>query len=185
MKKFYLKNMKLIHKFLLNQIVISIFGMMTIIPLSEFGKSSMLAATLISTLFFMFLLYDAAWDEGGRDRNRVCNNRLEYRPLHGVKIALFAYIPTFIFLVPVFAGAALNRFGWHRLDDLFAVLKTILLFLFNGMYLGFSFLFGQNVFFPLILAAYIMPAALAYGAGYFLGLKDRRFRALFGIKPEK
>lgn len=184
-KKFYLNNMKLIHKFLLNQFAISLFGFMVIIALSAMSQSAMIVATVCSALFFAALLYDSAWDEGIHDRSKITNGRLEERPLHGAAVALFSYIPTLVFVLPTVVLALLSAFGINALDGALTVLNAVSLFLCNGMYLGFSYLLAD--IFPhmyyLFFLAYLLPAVFAYGLGYYLGIKDVQIKTLFGMKP--
>lgn len=184
-KSFYLENMKLIHRFLLNQVAISLFGFMVIIATSRVSQNAMVIATVCSGLFFCALLYDAAWEEGARDRNRIINGRLKNRPLHGVKVALFAYIPSMLFVIPAAVLTVISLCGVHGADGVLTVLSTISLFVCHGMYLGFSWLLA-GVFphaYPLFFLAYFIPAAAAYGLGYFLGTKDKQLKTLIGMKP--
>ena len=98
-KNFYIENMDLVNKFLLNQIVMSILGIMVCLPMAMFGDAAMILASVFASVFFACLLYDNAWDKGFKDSNRVSNNRLKYRPFHGAKVALFAYAPSLLFLL--------------------------------------------------------------------------------------
>jgi len=185
MKNFYTSNMKLIHKFLLNQLALSLFGFMTIISMSSFGELAMYVTTVLAALFFVSLLYDNAWDEGARDRNKITNNRLTPRPFHGVKVALFAYIPTYLFLVPYVVLTAVSLLGVKVLDPLAAIFKAVTIFLCNGMYLGFSYglpdVFPQTYGFFFVL--YLVPAVVAYGLGYYLGTKDLQLKTFLGMAP--
>lgn len=185
MKSFYLNNMKLIHKFLLNQFAISLFGFMVIIALSAMSESAMIIATVCSALFFAVLLYDSAWDEGIHDRSKITNGRLEERPFHGASVALFSYIPTMIFVLPTVVLTLFSAFGINVVDSALTVLSTVSLFLCNGMYLGFSYILAEifpNMY-QLFFLAYLLPGIFAYGLGYYLGIKDVQIKTMFGMKP--
>ncbi len=188
-KTFYLDNMKLINKFLLNQIAISIMGMMVSIALSAINRAAMLAGSLVTSLLFVSLLYDNAWDEGARDRNRVSNGRLKYRPFHGAKVALFAYIPTLIFIIPGVFNSTLRLFGIHLIDSVEAICKAVVLFFLNGSYLGFVYaandtLINNGVDISLFVAlACLIPGIVAYLLGYLMGLKDKQIKEYLGMKP--
>lgn len=184
-KRFYLDNMKLIHKFLLNQFAISLFGFMVIIALSALSQSAMIIATICSALFFTVLLYDTAWDEGVHDRSKITNGRLEERPMHGMSVALFAYIPTLLFVIPTIVLTLISYLGYNIVDSALTVLTTISLFLCNGMYLGFSYLLAGTFpeLYQLFFIAFLLPAVFAYGLGYYLGIKDCQIKTLFGMKP--
>lgn len=185
MKKFYTDNMKLIHKFLLNQLAISLFGFMVIISMSSFGDIAMYVATAMAALFFCTLLYDNAWDEGARDRNKITNQRLQKRPLHGVKVALFSYIPTLVFVVPTLVFTALAVADIVALEGVAVVFRALSLFLCNGMYLGFTYglaeLFPDTYTFFLVL--YLLPALISYGLGYYLGTEDKQIKTVLGMAP--
>lgn len=184
-KNFYLSNMKLIHKFLINQIAISLFGLTVILATSAFSKMAMVIATICAAVFFNFLLYDSAWDEGAKDRNKVINGRLKERPAHGALVALFANIPTLIFVVPNALLCILALFGLHTFDAVRVVLSILSVFVCNGMYLGFSDLL-TDVFpntYQLFLLFYVVPSVFSYWLGYLLGLKDKQIKTLFGMKP--
>ena len=184
-KSFYTENMKLIHKFLLNQVAISIFGFTVILATSALSPTAMMISTVFASLFFVSLLYDSAWEEGERDRNRILNGRLEKRPLHGMKVALFAYIPTFLFVIPAFILTLFAVFGIRFWRPVLMVCTAVSLFVCNGMYLGFSnalagvFPTGYVLFTPLFL----IPGILAYTLGYYLGIKDIQLKTFIGMKP--
>lgn len=188
-KSFYFDNMKLIHKFLLNQFALSIFGMMVCVSISAFSDTAMFVASVLASLFFVSLLYDSAWDEGARDRNRVTNGRLPLRPLHGAKVALFAYIPTLVFLIPSLISSFLRLADIHFLDPIEWVGKWIVLFFCNGTYLGIAFVANEipmnngydvSMF---ISVLFLLPAIAAYALGYRLGLADKQIKTLFGMAP--
>lgn len=185
MKNFYTKNMKLIHKFLLNQIALSLFGFMTIMSMSSFGRTAMYVTTVFAVLFFAALLYDNAWDEGARDRNKISNGRLNPRPFHGVKLALFSYIPTLLFLIPLLILSFISILGVNGLDTVISIFKAIVIFIPNGMYLGFSYglpdIFPETQCFFYVL--YLIPAVVAYGLGYYLGTEDKQIKCFFGMAP--
>lgn len=185
MKSFYLNNMKLIHKFLLNQFAISLFGFMVIIALSAMSESAMIVATICSALFFAALLYDSAWDEGIHDRSKITNGRLEEHPLHGAAVALFSYIPTMLFVLPTVVLTLLSALGINAVDGVLTVLSPISLFLCNGMYLGFSYILAEIIpnMYQLFFLAYLLPGIFAYGLGYYLGIKDVQIKTMFGMKP--
>ena len=184
-KNFYLSNMKLIHKFLINQVAISVFSFAVIFAASGISKTAMTIATVCAALFFCVLLYDSAWDVGAQDRNKVINGRLKERPWHGAIVALVAYTPSLIFVLPTVVLCLISLCGVKILDPVLAVFTWISVFVCNGMYLGFSYLLVDALpgAYQLFLLAYLIPAIFAYWLGYFLGLKDKQIKTLFGMKP--
>lgn len=184
-KNFYIENMKLVNKFILNQIALSIFGFMVCIAISSFGEWEGIITSVFASLFFCALLYDAAWDEGARDRNRVSNGRLPFRPFHGAKVALFAYIPSLIFILPGVVSTILRLNGVHFLETVEVICKAITMVLGFGTYLGIAYAFtsADLEISMLIFAACIIPAVVAYYLGYRLGLADKQLKTLVGMKP--
>lgn len=185
LKNFYLDNMKLIHKFLLNQIAIGLFGFMVIISTSMMSQTAMIIATVCAALFFCALLYDGAWEEGARDRNRILNGRLKKRPFHGAAVALFAYIPSMLFVIPSVVLTLISLAGVSAVDGVLTVFTTISLFVCNGMYLGFSWMLAGAMpkAYPLFFLLYFIPAVFAYFLGYYLGTEDVQIKTFFGMKP--
>ncbi len=196
LKNFYFDNMKLVNKFLLNQIALSIFGLMVCIPLQALGKSMgsdnpeftgklyTTIGSILASLFFLYLLYDNAWDEGVRDRNRVSNGRLAYRPFFGAKVALVAYIPTLVFVVPGVISAILRFFDLQFLAGVELVCQAIVMIFFGGTYVGIVFTFNtpHNIV-MLIYALCLLPAIFAYMLGYRMGLNDKQLKTYIGMKP--
>ncbi len=195
MFKFYKDNMRLVHKFWLNQFAMSLFGFMVIITMSSFDaeNSNMfeLMATVVAALFFVSLLYDNAWDAGARDRNKITNGRMAFQPLYGVKVALVSYFPTAAFLLFGLLTGVLKLFDISFLDSVGYVCNTIVMFIAHGMFLGFSGLFADafvntSIYpfvHPLFLFALMLPAVTAYGMGYYLGAKDLQIKTVFGAAP--
>ncbi len=178
--------MKLINKFLLNQIAMAIFGVMVCLPMPMFGKVALIIASLVAALFFVALLYDNAWDEGFRDSNRISNGRLNFRAFHGARVALFAYIPTILFWSIWAVSVVLNRLGVEFLNSVGAVCKAIVVFFCNATYLGIVYTFNNQVNEVALLLSELvclLPAVIAYFLGYRLGIIDKQIKTVFGIKP--
>lgn len=190
-KEFYVDNMKLVNGFVLNQLALSVFGFMVCIAMSEISETVSIITSILASLFFCSLLYDSAWTEGDRDRNRVSNGRLPLRPLHGAKVALFAYIPTFIFLIPGLITNILNIFGITVFDTLNLICKAILMIFGFGTYLGITYSAIAVFITPgefdyvsmFVFAACTIPAIVSYALGYRLGLADIQLKTLIGMKP--
>lgn len=185
-KTFYFDNMNLINKFWLNQIALSILGIMVCLPMPSFGTAALIIASLFSAIFFISLLYDNAWDEGFKDSNRVSNGRLPLRPFHGAKIAVFAYAPSILFWVLWAVPTLLNCIGVETLNAFGVVGKTLVLFFCNGTYLGLVYTtlnYIDEVYLLLIALVCFIPAIISYGLGYRLGLADKQIKTLFGFKP--
>ncbi len=195
MFNFYKDNMRLVHKFLLNQFAFSLFGFMVIITVSSFdaeGSNMMeLIATAVAALLFLGLLYDNAWDAGAHDKNKITNGRMEFKPFYGTLVALVSYIPTAVFALLGLITGILNLFDVHVFDSVGFVCNTIAMFVGHGMYLGYSGLFADaavnspyySLFHAMFLFVLMIPAIVAYALGYYLGAKDKQIKTLFGAAP--
>ncbi len=188
MLNFYKNNMRLIHKFVLNQIAMSLFGFMVIIAMSAFDTDGShifeLIATAFAAAFFLSLTYDNAWDAGAHDRNKITNNRMLFKPLFGTKIAAFAYLPTALFVLIGLLVSLFSAFGVSFLNGVGFACNTVAAFVCHGMYLGVTALIAKTSLYALCLAALMLPAIAVYTLGYYLGAKDKQIKTIFfGAAP--
>ncbi|MBQ2277002.1 MAG: hypothetical protein II333_00410, partial [Clostridia bacterium] len=86
MKEFWSENSKIISKMLLNQFGAAFMGFLITASASR-TPWLMLLASCFAVLFYLFLLYNVIWEQGGQDRIRVDGGRAKYRPLTGVWVS--------------------------------------------------------------------------------------------------
>lgn len=189
MKKFFHDYSYSVVKMFINQIAIAIFGTsLTFATVSAHGDSSgfdtfTLIVSIFSACFYLFLIYNMAWEIGAKDRISVDVKKKPYRPYLGLVLSLLANIPNLILVgihaATTIAGAAQAR-SLVRIISCFA----------NGMYFGFMtvvrvFIGGEwiqlQVFWIAFLIA-ILPAVLTSGLAYYLGHKNFKF---FGFITNK
>ena len=189
MKKFFHDYSYSIVKMFINQLAIAIFGTsLTFATVSAHGNSDSfdvftLVVSIFSACFYLFLIYNIAWEIGAKDKISVDVKKKPYRPYLGVVLSLIANIPNFI-LVTIYAittfSGALQAKSVVRIISCFA----------NGMYFGFLtvvrvFFDGEwlqlQVFWVSFLIA-ILPALIISGTAYFLGHKNFKF---FGFLTNK
>ncbi|MBE6678355.1 MAG: hypothetical protein E7597_06145 [Ruminococcaceae bacterium] len=185
-KSFYLENMDLVNKFWLNQIAMSILGIMVCLPMVMLGNAGLIIASVFASAFFLCLLYDNAWDRGFKDSNKVSNKRLEFRPLHGAKVAVFAYAPSLFFLSLWALSVIFNVFGIEVFNSVGVIGKAVVELFCNGTYLGIAYVLLEYIEEPysiFVVAMCFLPAIGAYGLGYRLGLADKQIKTFFGMKP--
>ena len=178
-------------RLLVNQIGIAIFAMMLYsaagaVEDEVVGSGVILAISIFSILFYVFLLYTVAWDYGAKDRIRVDSNRMERSSYKGALMAAVANIPSI--LIAAASVATLGIFMATQIDGFYSAFAAINLImrLFMSMYLGViqavcsAFEDSHNLYFFTqsigYLIAPIIPI-LATHFGYKMGFAEKK---LFG-----
>lgn len=176
--KFFIKdNSYSVFKMFVNQIGMTIFGI-TLSLATHQNETLLLLTSIFGACFYMVLLYTMTWDIGYEEKIRIEGKRLEYRPLKGLYLSLFANIPNFIIAVMILVGYycstsfvsgapaspewAVNLYGIGR-----AVAALI-----EGMYGGII-----NIVFNMSPWAYILiilPSLAVCAVAYILGVKGFR-----------
>ena len=189
MKKFFHDYSYSIVKMFINQIAIAIFGTsLTFATVSAHGDSGSfdvftLVVSIFSALFYLFLIYNIAWEIGAKDKISVDVKKKPYRPYLGIVLSLLANIPNFI-LVTIYAITSFSGATQAR-----SIIRIISCFA-NGMYFGLLtvvkvFFNGEwlqlQIFWVSFLIA-IIPAVFTAGLAYFLGHKNFKF---FGFITNK
>lgn len=182
MKNFYKANRKAFSKLLANRIGAIIFSLMIVLlivnsqnPLIDIGVS------LISILFFCYLIYLSIWEFGASDRIRVDGGRLESCPHNGLKIGLISAIPGFVFAFLVFIGTALEALGVSFFGGVASV-GEVAARIWQAMYIPIIQVVtpakevitaGERVLCSLLYFAVIIPEVLAVWAAYYLGYQGK------------
>ena len=123
---FLKNNTHFIWRLILNQIGLTIFGLMTSLSASAldaslhregklFGSVSFWAS-VFAILFYMFIDYTAIKEEGQRDKIRIEAGRIERDPWRGFKIAMIAAIPNLLLAASVLIFGALGAEGGPALE---------------------------------------------------------------------
>lgn len=166
-------------KLFLNQFAIGLFGAVITLALSKIGGDDeslsdtvMIVASVLATLFYMFLTYTTIWTVGAKDRISSDVGKLSVMPMRGVLISLIANVPglvvAILYTISEFAGQT----------GLKLAMRVVTLFL-NGMYYGF--LAGApagaadeakllNYWWMYFLV--LLPAIIVTGVGYYLGTRN-------------
>ena len=189
MFEFWKNNSAIITKLLVTQLGMTVFGILLHSAATVAQNNVLVVAfSIFSVLFYLFLVYTAVWDVGARDKIRIEGKRLEARPLHGALVAVFANIPNFIL-------ALLSTVGYFCIDrsvtdasgnlmspawavNLYGVAQIVGSY-FNSVYMGVTDALGITVYpFTVLLCA--LPCIAVSALGYFFGTRER-----FPIVPEK
>ncbi len=177
-------------KMFINQLGMTIFG--TMLALSTGSNNSLLlASSIFSVLFYMFLVYSVGWELGAKDKIRVDSGRMREFPSKGFFIALGANLPNLILAVLIGFGAIIsNGFDAKWAGNLSMVCNAIAR-LIQGMYLGIIKLLGDSLFEKATILdtwwwfiIITFPALFVGWLSYFLGSKNFRILSIFGIKQK-
>lgn len=174
-------------KLFLNQIVMSVFGIMLWMAALA-NKPLLLAASIFSVLFYLFINYSSLWELGAKDKIRVDAGRLTAMPKKGVYIALGAALPNIILTILIGIGVVIDTAASQTMGTICNVIVRLV----NGMYLGIIDCIKAAVFEDTPLLSDIwwwyfiinIPALFVGWLAYFLGSKNIRIGAFFGIKPK-
>lgn len=179
MKQFFSNHSYNMVKMFLNQFAIAVFGFVLVLAAGKAENVTLRNVTsVLSVLFYLFLLYTMAWEIGYRDKVSVETGRKKRNPFTGALISLCANIPNFVFAIFI---ALATFFNVPVLSNIGGVCSSLAIFL-EGMYTGLlvnpvggaplnSYWF---VYFLLPL-----PAILTCGIAYQMGIHDIKFTSLF------
>ena len=168
----YIKeNAYMITKMLLNQFGAAFLGLVLYLA-SSTGDNAFLiiAASIFSILFYVYLQYSVMWDLGARDIIRVHGKRASYRPANG-----------FLVLIGHIFGSADGAFGYEWAGTLYVASKSVGV-IWESMFSGFVQLYSPHN--PVIFFLMLIPPLLASSVGYIFGMKNFRILSLIGINPK-
>lgn len=178
MKEFWKSNSYNIVKCFLNQIAITMFGLMIAFATMQ-NETFLLVGSLFSIGFYLFLTYYMFWEIGGKDRIQEDSGRRQKTPLRGLIVSLIAYIPmilmAILLLVTYPYGETMESAG-----NLYMVINMLTRFL-HAMYLGLATLYSPEN--PIVWLLVCLPMPVVAQFGYMLGNRNFRILGLFGIKP--
>jgi len=186
MLNFLKDNSYTIFKMLVNQIGMTIFGIVLSMATSQ-NDTLHLIASIFSILFYMVLLYTMTWDIGYEEKNRIDHQRLKYRPLKGFYMSLVANIPNLIFGILFVVGRlSIRVFDTEGIPlspawavNMMGVAKTLISFL-EGMYNGLLVVaFGNAAYAHLLI---VLPALVTCTLAYIAGVKGFH---LLPVNPNK
>ena len=176
-------------KMLVDQLAISIFGL--VLALAALAVSNGIFSIVVSSfaiLFYLFLIYTMLWEVGAKDRISVDVGKKPYRPHTGVLIALVANIPNFLVALLYALGTPfMATHSWA--GSMNGVLMTISA-LTEGMYRGLLAMVtisGTELYkFWWSYFLIIVPSLVTAWVAYFAGFKNFRFvAAYFNKKAQK
>ncbi|MDD4773558.1 MAG: hypothetical protein PHZ09_08115 [Eubacteriales bacterium] len=181
---FLKSNSYIIVKMFVNQIGITVFGLVLAMATSQ-NEKLLLLTSIFSILFYLFLLYTMSWEAGISDKIRVDAGRMQAQPYKYFLLSFIANILNLVLgILAVFGYMLIDKSAdiWLEPEwavNLYSICNAIARFI-QGMYLGAVQYFTPNNPISLILIAF--PAIIVCGFGYLIGLRGYSIRSIFGIK---
>ena len=191
MKKFFHEYSYNIVKMFVNQFAISIFGVsLTFATTSAHGESQgfdtlTVVVSILSILFYLFLIYTLSWEIGAKDKISVDVGKKPYKPHLGILLSLMANIPNIIAAILYLTATLLKS------EDMMFVVRlvaTLIQGMFFGLITAISLPIGEtyvqlNALWPTFFIM-VIPAMLTSWLAYYLGCKNIRLFAFLTEKPK-
>ena len=172
-------------KMFINQIAISIFGLMLSMATTNTQSSTLsIVVSAFAILFYLFLLYTLVWEIGAKDKISVDVGKKAYKPFTGLWMSLIANIPNLLLAI-IFAICKFfaSNDGAAKFGGIIGFIANVL----QGMYFGAisSIAFPSGKFMTEMWWTYfviVIPALVTSFLAYYLGHKDFRFFAFVSNK---
>ncbi len=186
MREFMQKHSYNAVRLFIDQIAISIFGLVLAIACGRVENDTLKIITSVGAIvFYLFLLYAAMWEVGSKDKFGIDNGTKKNTPLAGLYVALLANSLNLLLAVVIFAcsfsseGTAFYTVG--------ALARVIALFI-EGMYTGLLSLDIGGVALNNYWLSYFVitiPALVTSAIAYWCGTKGYHFsKILIPENPE-
>ncbi len=197
--KFIKENIHDIIRLMLNQVALAVFGLV-LVSAARMANGVVgglaLGASILSILFYMYILYATMQEIGSKHRVRVDGGRMERDTFWGLKIMTLAQIPTFVVLFLMLLGyLCMIPFGFETFGtNLYAISQIVIAFI-QSMYdglIGFllyhmgvfsssrtfvSMTTGPLIYFFAFLLS-VIPGLLVCWGSYVMGLHDMKLMNL-------
>lgn len=203
--RFIKENFHNIVKLFINQIGVAIFAFFLYTAVGMIEDASIkttlnIVVSLLSILFFCFLLYTVAWEWGAKDKIRIDGGRLKEFKAKGALISLYANVINFFAALVSFVSILIFMLSqptkWLfdpslsiaivdvpanfalELHSAFNILVRALSLAYNGLVRGI-FSGGTNAFLIFLFETacfFVLPllSVLATHFGYIMGLKEKK-----------
>jgi len=165
-------------KMLLNQIAVAIFGFVLALATAVNIPWLCTISSTLAVLFYLFLLYMAAWEMGYKERNAVEHGQYKASLANGFFISLCANIPNYLLAIFIMLATLLNNEVLSNIGGVCASISIVI----EGMWSGLLRLRVNDV--PLNSLWFIyfiipIPSMIVSGIAYIFGRKDLTKTKLF------
>ncbi len=178
MKEFWKSNSYNIVKCLLNQVAITMFGLMIAFATMQ-NETMLLVGSMFSIGFYLFLTYYMFWEIGGKDRIQEDSGRRQKTPVRGLIVSLIAYLPMILMAILLLITYPYGQTNGVAATT-YMIVNMLTRFL-HAMYLGLATLYSPEN--PIVWLLVCLPMPVVAQVGYMLGNRNFRILGLFGIKP--
>lgn len=184
MREFMQKHSYSAVRLFVNQIAISIFGLVLAIACGRVENETLkVGASVGAILFYLFLLYAAMWEAGSKDK--LSYSQSKSSPLTGLYIALIANSLNILLAIIITISSFASEGG--TMHAVGAISSVIALFV-EGMYTGLLSVDLNGIPLNDYWLSYfiiIIPALVVSAVAYWFGLKEYHFsKILIPENPE-
>ena len=206
--RFIKENLHDIVKLFINQLGVAIFSFFLYTAVGMIDDPGLkrglnIAVSIVSILFFCFLLYTVSWEWGAKDKIRIDGGRIQEFKYKGVLISLYANVINFVIAFVAFISVLIFMISqptnWLfdpsltitievvptnfalQLHSVFNILMRFISSLYNGLLRGI-FSVMPNAFLVSMyesIGFFVLPlvAILATHFGYVMGLREKKIFA--------
>lgn len=185
---FLKKNSYLIVRLILNQIGMTIFGLMTSMAAAavdnslagggEVQRTCMIWVSVFAILFYMYINYMAMKEEGQKDKIRLDAGRAEYTPLRGLGIGIWGSAVNLILGIIIVVLSVVTSVIPDAIDAVGGILggskllESVILAMYWGLMLGLSGVqtIAEVPSFWFIIIP--LPTVAIAALGYYFGLSN-------------
>ncbi len=181
--RFFRENSRLISRLFVNQVGMTIFGLiltMAVMRASENNGLLIMAVSIFSIIFYLCLIYNVMWEEGARNIIRINAGHRDYIRAFPVKVALLASVPNLVLAALLFvsyllgysAGAALFRTIYGVLHIILGAFEAMFVGLFSVILERFSDLSVRYLMACVLYFLSSLPMILTSLLAYTLGKRN-------------
>ena len=171
---FLKENSSIVYRLLITHIAMAVFGLVVFLWTNLSGDTVMLAASILSAVFYAALVYTTMWEFGAKDKPAIDGGRM---PLHmgkGFFLSLAAEA-FFLLLVVLFFVCSFLKSESGAAADIYGV-AYILLNLLDSCFTGIVIFFRHKVESDCLIAVIYLLGSLFVSAvsalGYIAGAKE-------------
>ncbi|MBP3436616.1 MAG: hypothetical protein J6K61_01755 [Clostridia bacterium] len=183
--KFLKANFHLISRLFVNQMGMTIFGLVLMLAASKINALHV-PLSVFSTLFYLYLIHTVMWEEGAKDAIRIEQGRKTKSLFYPWKLSFWASVPNFFIALLMLIGYLFGYlFTTSAAAQQFCTIMGVIASVFEAMYLGIfngisALLPSDNEALRVAVRVifYILsslPMMLASHFSYALGLRNVHF----------
>lgn len=173
MLKFFKTHSYEIMRFFIMQVGIAIFAFVLTTAMDTIHKSAVLWVSILSILFYLFLVYSVAWEVGAKDKLRIDAGRQERTSFKGALMMLYAQIPNYILGILMVVGGACFALGAAAVGARIFSIGYLIALLLESMYVGVigAIIVGKEAYLAVGIAFLVstLLGLITAGIGYYLG----------------